>query len=186
MQNNIINLTKQQLVDLQACPEGIDFFNKIAPSGELNIEMTSWLFLMLSSSKYIGNWAWWLQEKNIISNIEIKNECLISADLSEAMFKNITFFNCNFHGANLENAEFSKCKLTYCDFVSANLSRANLSNSNLKMTNFVNADLSDADLSGTNLNEAVLYYANLNWAYYPEGILPKDWQRNSDGYLISE
>ena len=173
---------REQLIELKACPEGLSFFDEIAPSGSLTIEWSPWLALMFSIEP---KWYHWLQEKGLMPAIQAPASNLEQAQFYDAIIKYAKFSESSFKDSAMESCTFVGCDFSRCDFTNAILDNSDLSVCNFKYANFCGASVRDADLSGANIHEAFATdTADLSWAYYPEGELPSGWKRNKKGYLI--
>ena len=81
--------------------------------------------------------------------------------------------------ADLREADLSGADLVGADLADANLRGAYLRGANLSGANLSGANLRSANLSGAYLRSADLSGANLRSAYYPTGVLPVGWTRDS-------
>ena len=105
-----VRITRQELVNHAACREGIALFERIAPSGILEIpEWTTLhaLWLAVAEPSHCG----WLVGRGIIPRAD-----LTGADLRDA----------NLTGADLRDANLRDADLTGADLRDANLRYANL------------------------------------------------------------
>jgi uncharacterized protein YjbI with pentapeptide repeats len=146
----IIRIRRVDLIEKDACPEGLKLFDAIAQmQGNPKRVRMRWSQLAQAwlMSAY-PSFASWLVNQGMIPR----------ANLSRA----------NLFGANLSYANLSYANLSYANLSYANLSYANLSYANLSGANLSGADLSYANLSRAYLSGAYLSGANLGGCYWPK------------------
>ena len=125
-----MEITREDLIRLDACEEGVKDFDDLFPNGIEVSTWTEWCQTILLGTK-MRRWLAWAWAMKLIPQWPLSG-----ADLSGA----------NLSGANLSGA----------DLYGANLSGANLYGADLSRANLYGADLSGADLSGANLSGADL------------------------------
>lgn len=87
--SEIINITRQQLLDINVCKEGLQYFDSISLNDSVSIEWNPWLAIMISCPQYVGGqWGIWLREKELIPEFDFSNLNLIESNLAGAIFKN--------------------------------------------------------------------------------------------------
>ena len=169
-----MKITKELLVQKQACIDGAKIFNRFYPNGfDLGRWTPEYQFKVITKTrlrKYVG----WAYNAGLIPLWSLSSANLSLANLRSA----------NLSLANLSLANLSSANLSLANLRSANLRSANLRLANLSLANLSSADLSSANLSLANLSLADLSSANLRWADlssacyskytgFPEGFDPK-------------
>ena len=127
-----LTITKQQLKKLNACPEGVEAFEKYAKGDTLEIDWTieAQLKIIKSPMRKFFGWGW---AQGLFPLWSMRSADLYGADLSGA----------DLSGANLYGADLRSADLRSADLYGANLYGANLYGADLR-----SADLYGADLSG--------------------------------------
>jgi len=87
-----------------------------------------------------------------------------NADLSCAIFRNITFSEANFDNSNFSEADFAGITILGSCCRSANFTNADLHDAKIRNTNFKNAIFIGANLSGAEINYCDLSFADLTHA----------------------
>jgi uncharacterized protein YjbI with pentapeptide repeats len=144
-----ITITRKQLTSLDACAEGLAYFDSIAPEGTLAIDWSVATQIKLAVEAH--RWIWWAREHNIIPINNLAGAYLRGANLACA----------NLRGANLDGAILINANLAGANLRGANLDSANLINASLLGANLSGANLAGADLRGAKLSGANLDGANL-------------------------
>ena len=114
-----IQITREQLVEAEACEEGMADFDQHCPEGVLEC---SELELVTGPLRdYIG----WAVDAGVIPAL----------DLSEANLRGANLIGANLSGADLSGADLRWANLSEADLRWANLSEANLRWANLRWAN---------------------------------------------------
>ena len=150
----IVTITREQLTEARACPEGVALFDAIkkhqdevrACSGKPRRKSLRIVWSRLAqvwmASAY--PWAWgWARDMGILPAVPLTGADLRGADLSDADLYGANLYGANLYGANLRDADLSGANLSDADLSGANLRDANLGGADLS-----GAYLGDADLSG--------------------------------------
>jgi hypothetical protein len=147
------------LVSHGACSPALDLFDKLFPSGRMEIELTP--LAEVWSAVAFPEYTSWLREKNLIPIANLNSADLSSADL---------------RSASLRSADLSFADLYSANLSSANLRSANLHSANLRYANLYSANLSSADLSSVNLRYVSLKGAKCG---VTDSSLPGKWEVSS-------
>ena len=148
-------VTKQQLIKLDACSEGIELFERVfGDTAEIDVSHPGYQIgmLMYPESRPFLGWLWLVGvlPRLKMAGVSFKYANLRSADLRSA----------NLEGANLR---------------SANLRDADLWGANLRSADLWGANLRDADLEGADLRYATLEGATYNnLTRFPDGFDPEE------------
>lgn len=127
-------VTRAMLVGMNACQEGVDFFDTVMTRSEedpladtFSADWTEAYGLMMSAN-YPAFMAW-LRARDLVPNTNLNSQdltgiplagaCLASADMSETDLSGVDMSN-----ANLQQASFAGADLTGTDFTGANLTGA--------------------------------------------------------------
>ena len=145
-----MKITRKQLKALEACEEGMDYFDTLAPSGEYTFDCTREWQLEFIQSDGRRWWGW------LVGNGVVPAWAMRKADLSSANLRYADLRNANLRYANLRDADWSSADLRNANLRNANLRDANLFGADLRFAN-----LFDANLSGANLSDADLFRADL-------------------------
>ena len=140
-----MQITTQQLIDLKACPEGIQAFKEVYGDSWIGDWTLDRQLEVIKHDKLRRYFGWAVQNKLMpmwsMHNVDLSGANLSGACLSGACLRGACLSCANLSGANLSGA----C-LRYADLSGANLRYAYLSDANLR----------GADLSGANLSDAIL------------------------------
>src|SRR5574343_188900 len=133
-------ITKELLIEKEACVEGLEAFKAAYPEG-LVLETKDQLVEALR--KGLGRWLVWFRKYFDISHLKTSQGRL------------------DLQGANLQRANLQGVDLRWADLRGAYLQRAYLQGANLQgaylqWANLQGADLRGADLRGADLQEADL------------------------------
>ena len=130
-----MKITRKQLKALEACEEGMDYFDTLAPSGEYTFDCTREWQLEFIQSDGRRWWGWlvgngvvpaWAMRKADLSSANLRNADLRNADLRDADLSDANLFGANLFGANLSGANLSGANLSDAILRGANLRGANL------------------------------------------------------------
>jgi uncharacterized protein YjbI with pentapeptide repeats len=145
-----VTITRAQLVDLDACAEGLCLFDAVAALhgnlDEITIEWTQLSEVWFAVSGFAG----WAREHGVVPQLSLRGAYLRGAYL---------------RGANLGGADLREANLSGADLRGANLRGADLSGADLREANLSGADLRGADLGGADLSRADLG----GWERGPDG-----------------
>jgi uncharacterized protein YjbI with pentapeptide repeats len=98
----MITITRKQLTDLDACADGLAYFDTIAPDGTLAFKWTPLAQAWLAVDA--GKWVRWAREHNILPYADLSGADLSGADLSYAILRDAVL-----SGANLRGADLNAC-----------------------------------------------------------------------------
>ena len=167
-----VTITRQKLVELGACPGGLELFDAItahvAPHCDV-IQIVEWTVLhdlWISTSEFV----YWLRENRLVPDPNLRRAYLRSADL---------------HGAYLRSADLHGAYLRSADLHGADLRSANLRRADLRSANLRRADLRSADLHGAYLRSADLHGAYL-WEAYLHGAYRSAHDPSIPGWVVSD
>ena len=160
-----INITRAELVEHEACDEGLAFFDARFTAGETGpIVWTIEAQLKELRDPAAYKWLFWAMAEDLIPRFSMRGSDLSDANLRDA----------NLSGSDLRDAILR----------GSNLSGANLRGSNLSGANLSGAILRDANLSGAILSGAILSDANLRGAYRSQTDPPIPGWIVTDGQLV--
>ena len=126
-----MKITRKQLKALEACEEGMDYFDTLAPSGEYTFDCTREWQLEFIQSDGRRWWGWlvgngvvpaWAMRKADLSSANLRNADLRNADLSDADLSDANLFGANLFGADLFDAILFGADLRFADITNATLS----------------------------------------------------------------
>jgi hypothetical protein len=170
----MLTLTRSELVSHGACSPALDLFDKLFPSGRMEIELTplAEVWIAVAFPEYTS----WLREKNLIPIANLNSTNLYSADLRSASLRSADLSYADLRSASLRSADLSFADLYSANLSSANLRSANLHSANLRYANLYSANLSSADLSSVNLRYVSLKGAKCG---VTDSSLPGKWEVSS-------
>ena len=155
-----INITRAELVEHEACDEGLAFFDVRFTTGETGpIVWTIEAQLKELRDPAAYKWLFWAMAEDLIPRFSMRGSDLSGANLSGAILRD------------------------------ANLSGADLSGANLRGSDLSGSDLRDANLRGANLRGAILRgsdlsYSDLRDAYRSQTDPPIPGWIVTDGQLV--
>lgn len=174
-----VTVTYEQLVDLDACQGGLDWFDALAVGGSITLDWTP--EIQVNFIKYMGfhQWYGWAFHHSLIPSWGMCGVDMERAALYNADFAGAQLASANFHGAMLKDGNFRRACLVRANLRHANLcqsicdgadldeaclAEADATQASFEGASFIGANLRGINLVNANLNRTNLEFANLSGA----------------------
>jgi len=148
-----VKITEDTLTALDACAEGLEWFNAAFPDGfdgDWTADHQRWL-IAAGGARWLG-WACGL---GVLPAWSMAKQNWSRADLRRANLRGANLSGADLYGADLRGADLRWANLRWADLYGANLRGADLYGADLRGADLRWADLSGADLSGADLSGAL-------------------------------
>ena len=131
-----IYVTRDQLVQAEACPDGLKAFDLCFPEGEAGVNTREELVELVQGP--MGLWVGWAQAKGLLV-IDLRGADLRGVNLRGVNLRDTNLRDTNLRGADLRGADLRGADLEGADLEGANLEGANLKGADLEWANLKGA-----------------------------------------------
>jgi uncharacterized protein YjbI with pentapeptide repeats len=146
-----ITITERRLIELGACAEGLEWFNRYVDprTRSLTLTWTKETQLNWVANSGLHQWFGWAVRSELLPcwgmrGADLRHADLRHADLRPADLTGADLRHADLTGADLTGADLRHANLRYVDFYNAVLYRANLRYANLTGANLTGANLTGA------------------------------------------